>query len=219
MSQDSIQQQARALGDPTRHRIFRYIADSPTAVGVKELTDRFELNHNAIRQHLAKLVDAGLVIRQADPATGRGRPRQVYEIDPVIEERWGVGGPYRRLSLLLVEMLRTGGNALDVGRRAGREVDLGRGDLDPIARLERAMMGSGFDPLLVSDEGPAEFVLRNCPFSETASADPATVCALHLGMAQGMAESLDGVVVDELELRDPALAGCRLRFHLDDSAA
>lgn len=219
MNQDAIQQQAKALGDPTRHRIFRHIADSPTAVGVKELTDRFELNHNAIRQHLAKLLDAGLVIRHTDPANGRGRPRQVYEIDPATEERWGVGGPYLRLSLLLVEMLRTGESALEVGRRAGRQIDLGSDDLAPADRLGRAMVTSGFDPLLVTDEGPGEFVLRNCPFSETAAADPATVCALHLGIAQGMAENLDGVVVDQLELRDPALAGCRLRFHLDDSAA
>lgn len=219
MSQDSIQQQARALGDPTRHSIFRHIADSPTAVGVKELTDRLGLNHNAIRQHLAKLLEAGLIVRHTDPVSGRGRPRQLYEIDPATEERWGVGGPYMRLSLLLVEMLRTGDSALEVGRRAGRGVVLGSGDMGPAHRLERAMVGSGFDPLLISDEGPGEFVLRNCPFAETAAADPSTVCALHLGIAQGMADDLEGVVVDELEPRDPILAGCRLRFHLDDSAA
>lgn len=216
MNQDSIQQQARALGDPTRHSIFRYIADSPTAVGVKELTDRHELNHNAIRQHLAKLVEAGLVIRHTDPVSGRGRPRHLYEVDPATEERWGVGGPYMRLSLLLVEMLRTGDSALEVGRRAGQAVDLGSTKTDATDRLERAMVASGFDPLLVSDHGPDEFILRNCPFSETASADPATVCSLHLGIAQGMADNLEGVTIDGLELRDPAVAGCRLRFHVDE---
>lgn len=214
-----MQKQAKALGDPTRHRIFRYIADAPIPVGVRELTEWFQLNHNAIRQHLAKLLDAGLVVRRTDPAAGRGRPRQVYEIDPAVEERWGVGGPYMRLSLLLVEMLRTGDTALEVGRRAGRGSDLGNDDSSPVRRLERAMARSGFDPVLLSTTEPAEFVLRNCPFAETAAADPATVCALHLGIAEGMAENLDGVVVDELEPRHPSVAGCRLRFHLDDSAA
>lgn len=217
MSQDSIQQQAKALGDRTRHRIFRHIAESPTAVGVKELTDLLGLNHNAIRQHLAKLHDAGLVTRRTDRTDGRGRPRQIYEIDPTVDERWGVGGPYMRLSLLLVEMLQTGDSALEVGRRAGRRVDLGSDDTSPLVRFEQATAGSGFDPLRVSHEGSDEFVLRNCPFAETAAADQSTVCALHLGIAQGMAENLDGVVVDELEPHDPFLAGCRLRFHHDKS--
>ena len=57
----SLQVQARALGDPTRHEIFRYLVDAGTDVDVAELTDHVGLNHNAVRQHLAKLVDADLV--------------------------------------------------------------------------------------------------------------------------------------------------------------
>jgi DNA-binding transcriptional ArsR family regulator len=49
----TLQQQARALGDPTRHAIFRYIVDAGDAVDVAELTGQFGFNHNAIRQHLA----------------------------------------------------------------------------------------------------------------------------------------------------------------------
>jgi DNA-binding transcriptional ArsR family regulator len=43
------QAEARALGDPTRYRIFRYIADARRPVGVAELTDLLGLNHNAVR--------------------------------------------------------------------------------------------------------------------------------------------------------------------------
>jgi DNA-binding transcriptional ArsR family regulator len=57
----TLQEQARALGDPTRHEIFRYIADAGRPVDVAELTAHLGLNHNAIRQHLAKLVHAELV--------------------------------------------------------------------------------------------------------------------------------------------------------------
>src|SRR5690606_9910173 len=73
--------QAKALGDPTRHAIFRHIAQAGRAVGVAELTDQFPFNHNAIRQHLAKLVAADLVVETTAPAVGRGRPRLVYEIN------------------------------------------------------------------------------------------------------------------------------------------
>ena len=74
----SLQQQARALGDPTRHEVFRYLVDAARPVDVPELTEHFGLNHNAIRQHLAKLVDADLVVEETAPSTGRGRPRLRY---------------------------------------------------------------------------------------------------------------------------------------------
>src|SRR4051812_37520204 len=101
----ALQEQARALGDPTRHGIFRYVADAGRPVGVAEMTAHFGLNHNAIRQHLAKLLDAGLVVESTVPIAGPGRPRLVYEIDPAAESRWGVVGPYERLSLLLAEII------------------------------------------------------------------------------------------------------------------
>jgi DNA-binding transcriptional ArsR family regulator len=34
----TLQQQARALGDPTRHEVFRYLADASGPVDVAELT-------------------------------------------------------------------------------------------------------------------------------------------------------------------------------------
>lgn len=212
-----MQQQAKALGDPTRNSIFRYIADAEDAVDVGELTRHLGLNHNAIRQHLFNLVEAGLVTRRTAPAAGRGRPRQLFELHPSVDERWGAGGPYQRLSRLLIEMLRTGDSAVEVGRRAGEEIELrtrrrGRA----VEQLGDAIMSGGFDPVLVSDEA-AEFVLHQCPFSDAATADPATICALHLGLAQGLAGQLEGVVVDELVPRDPKQAGCILRFRIEEN--
>ena len=104
----TLQQQARALGDPTRHGIFRYVADAGRPVDVAELTGHFGLNHNAIRQHLAKLVDAELVTEERAPVVGRGRPRLLYSVAPTVDSRWEVTGSYERLSLLLSEVVRTG---------------------------------------------------------------------------------------------------------------
>jgi predicted ArsR family transcriptional regulator len=212
MTESSIQQQAKALGDPTRNRIFRYVADADDAVDVGELTRHLGLNHNAIRQHLTKLIDAGLVVRSTAPARGRGRPRLIFGVHPTVDERWGVGGPHQRLSLLLLEMLRTGDNAVEVGRRAGRMTHLGAPGERAIERVEKAMARFGFDPSLVTEGELSEFVLRNCPFAEAAAADPRTVCAIHLGLAEGMADQLDGVAVEDLEPHDPVRAGCRLRI-------
>ncbi len=90
---NGVQEQARALGDPTRHAIFRHVAESREPLSVGELTDRLALNHNAVRQHLAKLVAAGLVLETRSAPSGPGPPRLVYAVDPPAESRWGVTGP------------------------------------------------------------------------------------------------------------------------------
>ena len=132
----TLQQQARALGDPTRHEIFRYVADAPMPV--------------------------------------------------------------------------------DVGRRAGRRRRLGSTDVfDPVAELADQMARQGFDPTVRQRGDDIDVTLRTCPFATTALADPDTVCGLHLGIAYGIADSVDGLVVDELIPKDPRRAHCRLHCHVE----
>ena len=214
----TLQEQARALGDPTRHGIFRHIADATRPVDIAELTDSFGLNHNAIRQHVAKLVGAGLVIEDQAASTGRGRPRLVYRLDPTVESRWGVTGPYERLSVLLAEMLRTGDSPVDVGRRSvGRERLGAAPNDDPVAMVVDAMERQGFEPSVRRAGGEQiDLVLHACPFASAVLADPDAVCGIHLGIAEGVASVTgDRIVVDELVPRDPRRAKCRLRMHLE----
>ena len=214
----TLQEQARALGDPTRHGIFRYVADAQRPVDIAELTDHYGLNHNAIRQHLAKLVDAGLVSEDHAPSSGRGRPKLVYEMSPAVESRWGVTGPYEQLSVLLAEILRTGDDAFDVGKRSvlrsPRRTDAGD---DPVGVVVDEMERRGFEPVIRNARGHrVDVVLRNCPFESAVLADPDTICDLHLGIAEGVAELAgEQIVVDELDANDPRRAGCRLRMHLE----
>ena len=221
----TLQLQARALGDPTRYGVFRYLADASGTVDIAELTGHFALNHNAIRQHLAKLVEAGLVVEETAPSTGRGRPRLVYRLDPAAESRWGIVGPYERLALWLAEMVRTGDTPVEVGRRAGRRQRLGPDGSDgpvrtgdPVAGLVDQMARHGFDPAVRRRGSVVDITLRSCPFVSTALADPDTVCGLHLGMAYGVAEGIEGLEVDELVPRDPRSAHCRLRCHVESDS-
>lgn len=211
----TLQEQARALGDATRHEIFRCVADATVPIDVASLTVRFGLNHNAIRQHLAKLVHAGLVVESQAASTGRGRPRLVYRLDPAAESRWGVTGPYERLSTMLAEVLRTGDSPLVVGRRAVSHGGLDGVDGDPVGLMVEAMERQGFEPSAHSTKpDQVELVLHACPFASAALADPDAVCDLHLGMAEGVARLTgDRIVVDELVRRDPRRAECRLRLH------
>ena len=215
----TLQQQARALADPTRHRIFRYIAESGQPADVAEMTAHFKLNHNAVRQHLAKLVNAGLVVETTAAARGRGRPRLEYSVHPTADGRWGVTSPYERLSVLLAEMVHRGDSPVEAGARAGRRHRVAGSSAErALEGITAAMAREGFDPEVRHRRASTEIVLRNCPFESAALVDPDTVCALHLGIARGLAEGTE-LVVEDLIRRDPRRANCLLRLRAADDAA
>jgi predicted ArsR family transcriptional regulator len=215
-SMSDVQRQARALGDPTRHALFRYIADADRPVDVAELAAHLGLHPNAIRQHLAKLVGAGLVAEATAPPVGRGRPRLCYTLDASVESRWGVPGPYERLAVLLTEIIRSGDSPLEVGRRAERQTGSPLGeDTDPVAGLLDAMARHGFEPTAERRGDQVDVVLGACAFETAALADPDTVCGLHLGLAIGAADSVGGLEIDELIPHDPRHGACCLRCHVE----
>jgi predicted ArsR family transcriptional regulator len=207
----TLQVEARALGDPTRHAVFRYLVDAGRPVGVAELTEHFGFNHNAIRQHLAKLVAAGLVLESTATAKGPGRPPLVYEVAPASSGRWDVTGPFERLSRLLLEIIRTGDSPVDVGRRAADQFRVAAPSGSALRDVPVAMSRQGFAPEVRAGRTVSDVVLHECPFASVARVDREVVCGLHLGIAEGLADGTDGVV-DELVAYDPRQAQCRLRI-------
>lgn len=205
-----LQQQARALGDPTREQIFRYVADSDDGADVAEITAHFGLNHNAIRQHLTKLVDAGLVTVATEKSGKRGRPKLTYRLDPTAESRWGVIGPYERLSVLLTEIIRSGNEPVDVGRRAGGPLTDAPDEVT-VDDLADHMARQGFEPTIRNRRNGVEIVLQACPFETAALTDPDTICGLHLGLAHGLTDGTS-YEVDDLVRRDPRRANCLLKL-------
>ncbi|MGH9028679.1 MAG: helix-turn-helix transcriptional regulator [Acidimicrobiales bacterium] len=215
-----LQSEARALGDPTRHRIFRHIAASERSVGVAELTKLVGLNHNAVRQHLGVLKEAGLVLEHAEVRDRPGRPRLLYRLNPEVRGTWGTEGPYELLATLLSEIVRTRASPREVGRRAGkrRARKMTRGGSTSVL-LEEDLVAGGFRPVSVAHTRGCEFVLGRCPFVEVATEDPATVCQLHLGLAEGMAAELREGAAVELVAGDPRRAGCRLKVRVPERLA
>jgi predicted ArsR family transcriptional regulator len=215
-----MQREARALGDPTRHRLFRYIAGAPGPVSVAELTGFVRLNHNAVRQHLTVLRDAGLVIGQAERRDRPGRPRLLYRLHPEAAGAWGTDGPYTWLAGLLSAAMRRGQGPRQAGRQEGRRraTELA-GPGDPAVLLEAEMTRRGFRPSRAGRAPAVELALSRCPFADIAAADPEIICQLHLGLAEGPAEGVDGLVVDGLAVKKPQRAGCRLAVRREPAAA
>lgn len=211
MVEEELQREARALGDPTRHRLFRYVVEAAGPVGVAELTDFVRLNHNAVRQHLAVLKDASLVVEEIEERSRPGRPRLLYRLAPEVAGRWGTPGAYAWLAGLLSDAVRHQLEPRQVGRQEGRRrgAELA-GTGDPVVVLENEIERRGFRPTRVEQGGTVELVLGRCPFADVAESDPGTVCQLHLGLAEGLADGIGGVDVAGLVPRDPHQAGCRL---------
>ncbi len=220
MLEDEMQREARALGDPTRHRLFRYIVQATGPVGVAELTDFVRLNHNAVRQHLAVLKDAGLVVEEVEKRSKPGRPRLFYQLAPETAGRWGTPGAYAWLANLLSDAVRRHLEPRQVGRQEGhrRASELAGGG-DPARLLESEIERRGFRPERLERGRKIDFKLGRCPFADVATSDPGTVCQLHRGLVEGLAEGLGGLDVEALVAKDPRRGGCRLTVRRRDPLA
>lgn len=211
--------EADALADPTRYRLFQQLADATGPLGIVELTDAAGVHHTVVRQHIAKLRDAGLVVETTATPRGRGRPRLLYAVDPAVARRGQEADHYQRLAGLLAEAVRRGEGARDTGRRTGaaaaRQWAGARVGNIPVASeivvAESERMG--FEPTLeVMDATLTDVVLHHCPFRDVAADDPETVCSLHLGIAEGVVDEVGGAEVEGMTVRDPYRAGCRLHL-------
>lgn len=114
-----LQLQAKALVDATRYRLFRFIVDAGKPVSIGELTAHVQLNHNAVRQHLAVLKEAELVMKETEQRDRPGRPRLLYLQHPEVGERWDVPGSYAWLSGLLSAAIGAGKNRARPAARTG----------------------------------------------------------------------------------------------------
>lgn len=219
------QRRAKALADPTRYRVYETVATAPDGIDVADLAARFGLHHTAIRQHLRTLLAAGLVQEEAPaPAAHRGRGRPPVRYRATAEGR-PPEQPYVDLARLLTRAVRTGRTARQVGREVGREVGRAAAAqaIGPAPDSAAVIAGEerryGFSPSIrrspTGPDGPGlwddvDIVLGACPFADVADDDPATVCALHLGLAEGVSEELGDHRAVTLVPADPHAGGCRL---------
>jgi predicted ArsR family transcriptional regulator len=196
---------ARAVAVPLRRQILDLVLAAEQPVTVGELTDTLGCNHNAVRQHLAKLREAGLVAEAREARARPGRPRLLYTAT-------APPNPYLRLARILLAARRSSDTPRAAGRRAGRAeadaIDIGPGDALDALELDAARQG--FAPRRVGHGRRVDLVLDACPLADIAADDPAAVCALHRGLAEGLVEGLGGAKVETFVARDPHRAGCRI---------
>ena len=199
---------ARAPLGESRARVLDQLRAAGSPLGVQEVADQAGLHPNTARFHLDALVDAGLAVREPQPRETPGRPSMVYRVT----ETDGPTGQrrYRLLAEMLTSMIagvmpQPGDAAQQAGQEWGRYIT---GQLPPfqrvdpaeaIEKLTAALEEIGFAPEAVSGEGGYRIRLHQCPFREVAERHQDVVCALHLGLMQGVLAQLRApVTADQL---------------------
>ncbi len=185
------------LGE-SRARVLDLLRAGGT-LGVQQVADQTGLHPNTARFHLDALVEAGLAERAPQPRLTPGRPSMAYQAT-------GSDGPagqrrYRLLAEILTSMItgvmaQPGEAATQAGREWGRYLTeqlppyQRAGTDQAIERLTGTLQEIGFAPEVVTEGGGRRLRLHQCPFREVAEHHQDVVCALHLGLMQGVLTEL-----------------------------
>jgi predicted ArsR family transcriptional regulator len=208
---DPLERRARVLVEPARRRVWDAVRGAAAPIGVSQLATTLDVHPNTVRLHLARLVEAGLVIETVETDRHPGRPGYRYRAagaDPASN-----ASAYRRLAGLLAQAVRSRVSAREAGRAAGAVDAAPLAGRDPVEAIAGALAEEGFAPEINrAQPNHIDIVLHTCPFADLAAEDPATICELHLGLAEGAAQAIGGLEVDRLDINNPYEAGCRLQL-------
>ncbi len=186
----------RALAGPARARILALLRAAPEPLGIRELAEGVALHPNTVRDHLQRLLDAGLVRREVAPPVGRGRPRLRFAAD--LDAGDDDPAPYRALARVLAERLAAepdaAASAIAAGHEWGRSLAApmqpASTPAESVQRMVVLLDDAGFAPELPSQAGDP-VPLRRCPFGTLAVGREPVICGVHLGMMRGALEALD----------------------------
>lgn len=207
----------RVLGGISRARLLAELRRADAPMGIRELAVSVGLHPNTVREHLDRLVAAGLVTRQASAPAGRGRPGLRYAAEPVGTEE--DPSAYRMLARVLATALAERADGVAAATGAGE--DWGAqvaGTLAPVADPDMATQhlvtlldDLGFAPE-PDPEGGTSILLHHCPFGALGHERGDVVCGVHLGLMRGALREL-GAPLDAVALEPfvtPDLCRARL---------
>lgn len=194
-----------SLNDPARYALYLYVRSAAGPVTREQAAAAVGLSRKVATFHLDRLVTAGLLVAEVDPATRHrplGRLPKAYRPAPISLR---VSIPDRR-PLLLAEILLDALNTTRPGQSARAAClrsaeQKGRELAAPSARRSRAssstkralaaaeatLAAHGYEP--IREAGDC-LRLRNCPFQPLAAQATEIVCAINQRFITGMLDGL-----------------------------
>jgi predicted ArsR family transcriptional regulator len=191
-----------ALGH-SRARVLAALQDAGGPATVVQIARAVGLHANTARFHLEGLVRAGVAERTVETRGTPGRPRTLYRVVP---GRPGGRRSYRLLAEILASSLagqvsRPGKAAHAASRSWGRflterPAPFRRMDADAGTAALLTVLGQvGFAPEAVTRGRRRQVLLHHCPFLEAALENRDVVCAVHLGLMQGVLDEVRAPLV------------------------
>ncbi len=207
----------------SRAALLRALRASDRPLSVGEAAAVVGIGAGTARSHLALLVTAGLVTRQAERRPQAGRPAMRYAAAPQSRRAADSAGhddlaQLRSLASLLAGHMGTAADPAEAARMAGQRwsdelasQDGGGSSAGPAARITGMLDRLGFEP---EQPRPDQIWLRRCPFEEVARQHRAVVCGVHLGMLEQtlgrLGEDPESVSLEPFAVEDPLLCIVRL---------
>ncbi|GAA3898291.1 helix-turn-helix domain-containing protein [Microbacterium invictum] len=170
--------------------LLRMVEAQSAGVSTTALAQSAGLHENTVRGHLEHLLEDGYLTREREPAAGRGRPAWLWH--PVTRDP---ESPYAALASVLAGTLaRTSvdpvADAREAGRGWGREIGAGLDREVDAGSARRAVVSVMRDQGFAPDDTGGAIVLRRCPLIQAAARHTDVVCAVHLGMIDGVLHAI-----------------------------
>ena len=199
-----------ALTEPARRDLYLYVVGQPTPVSRDQAAADTGLPRHAVKFHLDRLVDEGLLEVEYRRLTGRqgpgaGRPSKLYrraarEISVSLPER-----RYELVGRIFADAIRDAAAGQPIGPAvthaaadAGRRVVATTGS----ASATDLLRSCGYEPRTVADR----VILVNCPFHALAAEHTDLVCGVNLAFIRALTDELG---LDNVDVRlDPAPDRC-----------
>lgn len=198
-----------ALAEPARRELYLYVVAQPEPVGRDQVAEATGVPRHAVKFHLDKLVEEGLLDTEYRRLSGRrgpgaGRPAKLYrraarEVSVTLPER-----QYELAGQILAEAVEeaaSGGRpvltavaraAAEAGRRIGSRARATTRAATSLATVAEVLASHGYEPRAQ----PPQVVLANCPFHALAQQHTELVCTMNLELLTALAEELGANDVD-----------------------
>lgn len=185
----------------TRASILQVLRDDGGTLTIAQVADRVGVHPNTVRFHLTALVDSGQVAQLHATPDGPGRPTILVHAVAAMD-RTGPRHAETLAQLLLADLEshpRPTEHARNAGRRWGRRLaDRAYADQDDaVTGLLTVLDDLEFAP---EHSRSDQIDLHHCPFLDFTGPQGGLVCAIHLGLMQGVLDGTDTEVdVERLE--------------------
>lgn len=145
---------------------------------VAELARAIGLHHNTAREHLHRLIDAGLVESESIRSHRKGRPRILYRMVRRVDS------PRKAWLESLEQKAARGRKLLPIVEASGDRTESRQLDA-----LDNHMDRCGFEVEIQQDQN--RMLMHECPFGDLAKENP-QVCQVHFELVKDVLELADG---------------------------